>query len=163
MIKKKTLSTTTGSTVPFTALRRPRFSALWMYMAQIRLVLLSVLLAAVGQLTFKAALNEIGGLSLSLEMFVKLATSPLMLLGMAIFAGSALLWLIALMKTDLSFAYPFLSLSYVLVLLGGALLFKEAITPLRVLGFLVIVIGLFVVASSAEKENDDGRQSDSTS
>ncbi len=113
------------------------------------LVLMSVLLAAAGQLTFKAGLNQIGGLTLSLEMITSILTSPLMLIGLAIFAASALLWLIALMRAELSFAYPFLSLSYVLVLVGGAVLFDEQISPLRLMGFALIIIGLFVVASSA--------------
>lgn len=113
------------------------------------LVLISVLLAAAGQLTFKAGLNQIGGLTLSLDMIVSLLMNPLMLLGLAIFAASALLWLIALMRAELSFAYPFLSLSYVLVLAGGAVLFDEQISPLRLLGFALIIVGLFVVASSA--------------
>ncbi len=115
-------------------------------LGSVGLILLSVLLAGSGQLIFKAALNQIGQLQLSLEMFVKLATSPLLLLGLAVFGLSALLWLIALMKAELSFAYPFLSLTYVIVLVGGALLFHEQITLARIIGFIVIVTGLFVVA-----------------
>lgn len=113
------------------------------------LLLASVLLAAAGQLIFKAGLNQIGGLTISIEMAVSILSSPVMLLGLAVFAASAFLWLIALMRAELSFAYPFLSLSYVLVLLGGAFLFDESVTPLRVVGFAAIIFGLFIVASSA--------------
>lgn len=120
------------------------------------LVLLSVLLAAAGQLIFKAALNQIGELTLSVDMLVRLMTEPLMLVGLAVFAASALLWLVALMRAELSFAYPFLSLSYVLVLLGGAVVFRESITPLRVAGFAAIILGLFIVASSARQGAPDG-------
>lgn len=118
------------------------------------LLLASVLLAAIGQLVFKAALNQIGGLTVSIDMFVKLLTNPLMVIGLIIFAASAFLWLIALMRAELSFAYPFLSLSYVLVLVGGAVLFNEKITPLRVLGFAAIIVGIFIVASSARGEKE---------
>lgn len=109
-------------------------------------ILLSVLFAGCGQLIFKAALNDIGELELSVDMFISMATSPLLLLGLAVFGVSAFLWLIALMKADLSFAFPFISLSYVIVLLGGAILFDEKITALRMFGFVLIVAGIFVVA-----------------
>ncbi len=120
------------------------------------LVLLSVLFAAAGQLIFKAALNQIGKLTLSIELIGRLLTEPLMLVGLIVFAASAMLWLVALMRAELSFAYPFLSLSYVLVLIGGAVVFQETITPLRVAGFGAIIIGLFVVASSARQDASNG-------
>jgi multidrug transporter EmrE-like cation transporter len=115
------------------------------------LILISVLLATSGQLLFKAGLNQTGGLTLSVEMFFQLATNPLVLFGLGVFGFSALLWLVALMRADLSFAYPFLSLSYVLVLVGGVVLFHENITPLRLIGFSIIILGLFVVANGEKR------------
>jgi drug/metabolite transporter (DMT)-like permease len=110
------------------------------------IILLSVALGAVGQLVFKAAMNSIGVLEPSLELLVRMATNPLLLLGGGIFGASTVLWLLALSRADLSFAYPFLSLTYVAVLLGGALLFSEQITPPRIIGFVVVVAGLIIVA-----------------
>lgn len=120
-------------------------------LASMGLILASVLLAAAGQLTFKAGLNQIGELQLSFDMLVKVFTSPVLLLGLALFGFSALLWLIALMKAELSFAYPFISLSYVTVLLGGALLLNEQISPARLLGFATIIVGLFVIARGEQR------------
>lgn len=117
----------------------------------IGLVLVSVVLAAAGQLTFKAALNDIGELELSVQMFVDLLTNPTMLLGLVIFGSSMLLWLLALMKADLSFVYPFLSLAYFLVPLGGVVLFGEELTITRVVGVVVIVVGLLVIARSEQE------------
>lgn len=124
-------------------------------MRALGVVFLSVLLAGVGQLIFKGALNDIGPLSLSIEMFISLATSPLLLLGLIVYAASALLWLIALMQAELSFAYPFLSLSYVIVLLGGGLLFNEQVTQGRLLGFAIIIVGIFIVASGEMQKSKD--------
>jgi drug/metabolite transporter (DMT)-like permease len=62
------------------------------------------------------------------------------------------LWLLALMKADLSFAYPFLSLTYIAVLIGGAVLFQENVTLPRVIGFAVIVSGVLIVARSEKKK-----------
>lgn len=115
------------------------------------MVLASVAFGAVGQLTLKAAMNSLGQLQLSVETLLRMATSPLLLIGIAIFGISTLLWLLALTKADLSFAYPFLSLTYIAVLIGGALLFHEQVTVVRVLGFAVIVTGVWMVARSEKK------------
>lgn len=116
-------------------------------------ILISVLLNAVGQLVFKAAMNSLGPLELSLDMALRMAVNPLLLLGLVIYAGSTFLWLMSLSKADLSFAYPFLSLTYFLVLLGGAVLFAEQITVTRIIGFVVVVVGLLIVARSEQKRS----------
>ncbi len=122
----------------------------------IGILLASVAFGAVGQLTLKAGMNSVRGdgqaLQFSPDTLIKMATNPLLLLGIAIFFISTLLWLLALSKADLSFAYPFLSLTYMAVLIGGAFLFHEAITLPRVLGFAVIVTGVWVVARSEQKK-----------
>ena len=95
----------------------------------IGMVLASVAFGAVGQLTLKAGMNSIvqsyGKLQLSVDTLIHMATNPLLIVGIAIFGVSTLLWLFALAKADLSFAYPFLSLTYLAVLIGGAFLFVK--------------------------------------
>ena len=118
----------------------------------IGILLASVACGAVGQLVLKAGMNSLGKLQLSAETLLRMATSPLLLVGIAIFAVSTLLWLLALARADLSFAYPFLSLTYLAVLVGGALLFHEAVTLPRVLGFVVIIIGVWIVARSEQRK-----------
>lgn len=119
-------------------------------------LLTSVAFGAVGQLTLKAGMNSVRGdapaLQISLETAIRMATNPLLLLGIGIFGISTLLWLFALSKADLSFAYPFLSLIYIAVLFGGAVLFNEQITLTRVIGFAVIVTGVWIVARSDQKK-----------
>jgi drug/metabolite transporter (DMT)-like permease len=114
-------------------------------------ILVSVFLNAIGQLVFKAAMNSLGPLEITLDHMLKMATNPLLLIGLVIYAASTFLWLISLSKADLSFAYPFLSLTYFVVLLGGAVLFAEQITVARVAGFIVVIIGLLIVARSEQK------------
>lgn len=119
----------------------------------IGLILASVACGAVGQLILKAGMNSLGPLQLSLNTLVSMATNPLLLVGIAIFGVSTLLWLLALMKADLSFAYPFLSLTYIAVLVGGAVLFQENVTLPRVIGFAMIVAGVLIVARSEQKKD----------
>jgi drug/metabolite transporter (DMT)-like permease len=114
----------------------------------IGLLLSSVAFGAVGQLILKAGMNSVGKVQLSVETLLHMATNPLLIVGIGIFLISTLLWLLALSKADLSFAYPFLSLTYMAVLIGGAVLFHEQITLPRVIGFAVIVTGVWIVARS---------------
>ena len=118
----------------------------------ISILLTSVAFGAVGQLILKAGMNSLGKLQLSADTLLRMATSPLVLVGIAIFCLSTLLWLFALAKADLSFAYPFLSLTYLAVLIGGALLFHEEVTLPRVLGFIVIITGVWIVARSEQRK-----------
>lgn len=110
------------------------------------IVLLSVLLGAVGQLMLKSAANSMGKLELSPQLLVTMATNPRLILAVAIYGVSAVFWLLALSRADLSFVYPFLSLTYIAVLLGSTFLFNEVINPTRVLGFAVIIGGLLIIA-----------------
>jgi drug/metabolite transporter (DMT)-like permease len=119
----------------------------------IGIVLASVACGAVGQLVLKAGMNSVGQAQLNVDTLLRMATNPLLLVGLAIFFISTLLWLLALGRADLSFAYPFLSLTYLVVLIGGAYLFGDQINLLRIVGFVVIVTGVFIVARSEHRSS----------
>jgi multidrug transporter EmrE-like cation transporter len=57
---------------------------------------------------------------------------------------ASIAWMAAMTKFDLSYAYPFMSLNFVLVVALSAWFFHEAITLPRVIGLLLIVVGIFV-------------------
>ena len=57
-----------------------------------------------------------------------------------------LCWLAALTKFELSYAYPFMSLAFVLVLILSALLFHETVTAAKVLGLLLVTAGIIVAS-----------------
>jgi len=61
---------------------------------------------------------------------------------------TALAWLLAVSRAELSQIYPFMALSYVLVALFSLLIFKEDVTALRWLGIIVICSGVFLVSRS---------------
>jgi drug/metabolite transporter (DMT)-like permease len=58
---------------------------------------------------------------------------------------ASLFWMAAMTQFDLSFAYPFMSLSYVVVMVLSYLLMNEALTWNKVIGTLVIVAGLYII------------------
>jgi multidrug transporter EmrE-like cation transporter len=57
---------------------------------------------------------------------------------------AAFAWIAALSKLDLSRAYPFVSASFVLVLILSAIVFGESLTVFKVLGAVLIVAGLII-------------------
>ena len=57
---------------------------------------------------------------------------------------AALLWMAALTRFELSYAYPFVSLSFVLVLGLSTVFFHETINGPKILGMALIVAGVVV-------------------
>ena len=59
---------------------------------------------------------------------------------------SGLFWMATMSKLDISFAYPFTSLGFVLVLLFSAFLFGESMNLYKVVGVLFIMIGVTIAS-----------------
>lgn len=113
-------------------------------------ILISVFLAVVGQLLLKMGMLRVGKFSLNISSLVhqysRILLNPFVIAGLVGFFISMLVWLYVLSRMELSFAYPFVALNYVLILFGSYFLFKETITPLRVVGVVVIIIGVYLVS-----------------
>jgi drug/metabolite transporter (DMT)-like permease len=113
-------------------------------------ILISVLVSAVGQLLLKKGMNSMGPVSLSLNQLLpilrQMATNPNVFIGLGIYLIGTVFWLAALSRVDLSYAYPFASLSYVIMLVASWQMFDEKITLSRVLGTLVIGIGVLLIS-----------------
>jgi multidrug transporter EmrE-like cation transporter len=115
-------------------------------------ILLSVLLGVAGQLLLKHGMTAMGQLDIGangmLGALWRIGTSPYVVGGLLIYVSGTFFWLLALNRVDLSYAYPFASLSYVLIFFASWMMFHENISPLRFAGMLVICLGVFLVARS---------------
>ncbi len=60
-------------------------------------------------------------------------------------------WFVLHRKFQLSFIYPFLSLSYFFSLVLGKVLFQEAITTQKIIGTIIIASGIFIIMMSGKK------------
>jgi multidrug transporter EmrE-like cation transporter len=104
-------------------------------------ILAGVLLNAGAQLLLKAGTNAMPlGLGLALE--------PHILGGLACYVVSVVVWVIALSRVPVSIAYPMLSIGYVVNAIAARYLLGEAVTPMRMVGIGIIVLGVFIVARS---------------
>lgn len=57
-------------------------------------------------------------------------------------------WMLALTRFDLSYAFPFTGVSFLVMLLAGAFMFNEHVTVARAIGTMFVVLGLIVVVRS---------------
>ncbi|WP_026369849.1 EamA family transporter [Kallotenue papyrolyticum] len=122
-------------------------------MGMIGLIMASTLLGVCGQTVLKLGMARLGPQSISgdgpLTILLRLAVSPYVIGGLLLYVSGTFFWLVAMSRTQLSYLYPFASLSYVLLMIVAWALFREHIPPLRLLGALIICIGVVLVARSA--------------
>ncbi|MFQ5435741.1 MAG: hypothetical protein ACE5FD_12765 [Anaerolineae bacterium] len=106
-------------------------------------VLISVAFNAGGQIFFKMArLGQPGA------PIWALFGKPQIWVGLVLYGLSSVIWLWVLSRAQLSYAYPILALSFPLVVGLSAILFGEAISPLRWVGVALIVVGVSLLARS---------------
>jgi len=118
------------------------------------LILVSVLIAVVAQLCMKHGIHKaslvarLGEISSIYSYFVSAFSNPFVLTGFLLYGLSSLFWLVVLGRVDLSYAYPLISMGYVLAVLFSWILFKEHVSALRVIGLSVICVGVALLSRS---------------
>lgn len=122
-------------------------------MNTIPIILLGVLLNAVAQLCLKAGTAKTGPIALSLDnawtLFWQLALNPMIVLGLSCYVVSVAAWIIALSRVDVSFAYPMLSIGYVVSAFAAYYFLGESLTPMRLGGIFVIILGVYMISRTA--------------
>ncbi len=113
-------------------------------------ILISVTAGAIGQLMLKNGMNNMGAVTLSVggvpDLLLRLLFNPWVVGGLFLYACGTIFWLAGISRVDLSFAYPFASLSYIIMLLAAWQLFDEQITLPRIIGTVVIASGVLIVS-----------------
>ena len=116
------------------------------------LILLGVFLNAAAQLSLKQGMRTIGHFAFSLENIFPIGTrvilNPFVFAGLVCYVISVIVWLMALSRVEVSYAYPLLSVGYIVTAFAGQFFFQEALGPMRWAGILIICIGVFLVTRS---------------
>jgi drug/metabolite transporter (DMT)-like permease len=113
------------------------------------MIILTVLLNTSGQFCMKAGVNRIGKISLFdnfIGTFFKAVTNWFVIGGFGLYVVSAVLWIIILSRTELSWAFPMVSLSYVITALVAPVILHESFSYQRLIGTVVICAGVFLVS-----------------
>ena len=83
-------------------------------------------------------------LSDKLLTLIKLVFDPFIFVGFISAFIASLFWMAAMTKFEITYAYPFMSLSPAIVFLVGVFLLGETFTIGKVLGLIIIAIGIVV-------------------
>lgn len=112
----------------------------------------TIVFTVYGQIVLKWRISKYEGLPpefyAKLYFLIKLIFDPFIFSGLISAFIASLFWMAAMTKFDISFAYPFMSLSFVLVFLFSIFLFNEPITIYKIIGLCLIVFGVIITNKS---------------
>jgi len=122
-------------------------------MKSISIILLAVCTVICGQLLLKSGMLSIGRISNlkpneTYSLLRRIFSQKKIILGFTLYGFSSLLWIYILSFTDLSYAYPFLSIAYVGVPFAATLILKEKVFIAHWLGITMVIIGIILIAKS---------------
>jgi multidrug transporter EmrE-like cation transporter len=117
------------------------------------LIMIGVLLNAAAQIVLKQGMRTIGTFAFSLENIIpigiKVGLNPFIILGIGCYGISVIVWLMVLSRVDVSYAYPMLSVGYIVAALAGKMFFGEPVDLVRWVGIVTICIGVFLITRTA--------------
>lgn len=113
-------------------------------------ILLTLAFTVYGQLVLKWQIGGAGPMpddGLGKVLFLlRQFLNPWILSGFASAFAASLAWMAAMTHFELGYAYPFMSLAFVIVMVLGVLFFGESVNFSRMAGTLLVVVGLIVIA-----------------
>ena len=116
------------------------------------LILAGVGLNACAQLLLKKGMVSVGQFAFTAGDLMRVApavtVNPYIVGGLSSYVLSVAIWMLVLSRVDVGLAYPFLSVGYVIVTIGGWFLFGEPLAPGRLLGVALIGLGVVLLARS---------------
>ncbi len=120
------------------------------------LLITASVLTITGEVLLKLGMNvvsqRVGAFSLAPDVLWTTFTDWRVILGFGLVFGGSLFWLGVISRVNLSFAYPLLALNYVLILIPSRFLLGETITPLKLIGSVIVVIGVIIITWGTAKQ-----------
>lgn len=110
-------------------------------------ILAPIIFSLIGEFLLKMSVD---GLPIGFDVasLFLIVSTPTIVMGIFFIFTSALLWIVGMSKFQLSFMYPFLSLNYVIIIVGSEFILKENVQLNRYLSILLIIIGLVIISRS---------------
>jgi multidrug transporter EmrE-like cation transporter len=116
------------------------------------LILLGVLLNAAAQLFLKEGMRRIGHFEFiwanAVPIALQVSMNVFVLAGLLCYVVSVGVWLLVLSRVAVSYAYPLLSVGYIVNAVAGYYLFQENLSLTRITGVLIICVGVYFVTKS---------------
>ena len=111
------------------------------------IALFSIFLGATGQFLLRVGMLHFGEVSLGSiwPQLVRIILTPSIFFGFLCFGISSILWLVIISRWQLSFAYPFVALGYIFVILYGTLFLQESLNFPKIVGSVFILLGISIM------------------
>lgn len=114
-------------------------------------ILFTIIFTVYGQVILKWrisnlnwSLNTAEGIGQMIISYMKFLFDPLIFSGFVSAFIASVFWMLAMTKFELTYAYPFMSLSPALVFIIGIFILGETFTIGKLLGLVLIMIGIFI-------------------
>jgi len=122
------------------------------------ILFVAIAMGAVGQIAMKAGMNRVremsgGDIGPIISALPRIFTNGNVLFGISIYILSTVLWLWVLSKVQLSFAYPCISISYIIIIVAGKWIFHERIDFWKVAAIVLILAGVIALGFSEGSGN----------
>lgn len=119
-------------------------------MKVILLALMAPVIGTLGQMLLKFGMGQVGSVDRSdfvrpVTLALAVFSNPWILIAIPLYFCGFIIWLIVLSRLDLSYAYGFLALTYVLVPLSSCFAFGESIPLLRWIGIAGVCISVIII------------------
>jgi multidrug transporter EmrE-like cation transporter len=109
---------------------------------------LAIIFNAIANLLMKMGMLRVNNNSNMFSMVFKSIAQPAVPLGMICFIFALICYLYVLSKLNLSIVYPIMtSMVFLVVILASWAFFKESITTIQIIGFVFIILGIWMTAS----------------
>lgn len=109
-------------------------------------IMITIVLTVYGQLIVKWQVNLAGVFPAApwdkMVFLGKIMINPWVISSMVAALLASFAWIAALTQLPLSYAYPFMGLTFVLVLLLSATFFQESMTWMKIAGVVLIMAGV---------------------
>ena len=121
-------------------------------MSYFPLIMLGVLLNAAAQIFLKEGMRRIGHFEFVwanlFPISLQVAGNIFVLGGLFCYVVSVAVWLLVLSRVEVSYAYPLLSVGYIVNAVAGYYLFQENLSVTRITGIVIICVGVYFVTKS---------------
>ncbi|MDH5184780.1 MAG: EamA family transporter [Gammaproteobacteria bacterium] len=113
-------------------------------------IISTILFTVYSQLIMRWQVGLAGGLPADgqgkIVFIINLLLNPWVISGVVATFLAGVSWMLAMTKFEISYAFPFISLNYILILFAAFILFGETFSMVKIIGTTLVVVGLLVIA-----------------
>ncbi len=119
------------------------------------LIFFSVALSAIAQISLRhgminPALQEIlnNENSSKIKIIFSIMMNPYVISGLTMYGLGAFVWLFVLSKIEVSTAYPFVGIGFIITMILGVFMLNESVSAVKIVGTLLVAAGVVLVSNS---------------